>query len=270
MFKRSNILNPNDFIIPPCPQVITDLSRERSRPEPDFRKIAMLIESDIGISAGVLKSANSPLFGVSRKISDIGQAIVLMGITRTIGVAMALKMSLIGKQHPLTSQIWEHSRSVAEIAAGIAKVLKIADIQPNIAHTTGLLHDCGFFPMLQSKDFDQSKSVKEICSLDMNPANASLHAHWGYYMLKSWGLPELVCQAVKFHHDFNNIEESNIDLKNLVALLVLSEHVSWIINDPLNETRLKSSESHLSVLEHLHLSMEDFCEIKNDIWEAQC
>ena len=232
----------------------------------------MLIESDIAIAAGILKTANSPLFGASRRISDIGHAIMILGITRVIDIAMALKMSAIGKQHPLTSQIWEHSRAVAEIATVVAKVLKFMDILPNIAHTTGLLHDCGLFPMLQSKPFtsSNSKMITDISTLDMDPEKSMMHSHWGYYMLKSWGLPEVVCQAVKYHHDFENIPDADTELKNLAALIILSEQISWIISNPQFEQKLKSNETHISVLDYLLLTFEDFNEIKNDIWVTQC
>ena len=60
-------------IIPPKPQILIDLQSASS----NTARVIELIEKDPGISASVLKTINSPLFGVHTKITSIQKAVLL-------------------------------------------------------------------------------------------------------------------------------------------------------------------------------------------------
>src|SRR5438105_3864640 len=67
--KNSPVDDPVDALIksiriPPRPSLLTDLQQELSASEPDPRKIAKIIASDVGMSGALLKLANSSFFGL--------------------------------------------------------------------------------------------------------------------------------------------------------------------------------------------------------------
>lgn len=55
----------------------------------DIEELSRVIESDPMLSANILKSVNSPLYGMSKKISSIPQAVMLFGTSMIRGFAAA-------------------------------------------------------------------------------------------------------------------------------------------------------------------------------------
>ncbi|MBK8325266.1 MAG: HDOD domain-containing protein [Betaproteobacteria bacterium] len=53
--------------IPPCPAVLTAVLKEMRREEPDFPAMGTRIASDLGLSAALLKTVNSPFYGLGRR-----------------------------------------------------------------------------------------------------------------------------------------------------------------------------------------------------------
>ena len=52
--------------IPPRPALLLALDAELNSDDPDLKVIEALITKDIGVSAAMLRTLNSPLFGLSR------------------------------------------------------------------------------------------------------------------------------------------------------------------------------------------------------------
>jgi HD-like signal output (HDOD) protein len=65
--------------LPSIPAVLTAVFNEIDNPNTSAKSIASLIEQDQGLTARVLKAANSPLYGMTRSISTIDLAIVILG-----------------------------------------------------------------------------------------------------------------------------------------------------------------------------------------------
>ena len=53
--------------IPPCPKVLVDFMAEAGKDEPDFLRLSHLINKDVALAASVLKTVNSPYYGLPRK-----------------------------------------------------------------------------------------------------------------------------------------------------------------------------------------------------------
>lgn len=49
-----------DIGIPPRPAILERIDREMLREEPDYRLLAEVIGSDVGLAAGLIKTTNSP------------------------------------------------------------------------------------------------------------------------------------------------------------------------------------------------------------------
>ncbi|MEE4243763.1 MAG: HDOD domain-containing protein, partial [Kangiellaceae bacterium] len=72
--------------IPPQPKLVDELTMAGT----DLDEIARLISSDPGVSAAVLKTVNSPYFGLKSRIASINQAVVLLGIDRVINLVKSM------------------------------------------------------------------------------------------------------------------------------------------------------------------------------------
>ncbi len=67
--------------IPSRPGILLELEKEIKKDDPDFRKIEQLVVSDVGLSAMLLKTINSPAYGMRNKASTINQAISILGLS---------------------------------------------------------------------------------------------------------------------------------------------------------------------------------------------
>lgn len=70
----------SSFQIPVKPELLSYLQDLMAEEQPDITQIAELISSDIGLSAAILKIINSPVYGMDRKISEIKQAVMMLGL----------------------------------------------------------------------------------------------------------------------------------------------------------------------------------------------
>ena len=111
--------------IPPRPAILDDVNREASKDEPNFGKIAQLIGQDVGLSAAMLKTVNSPLFGLSKRVSSVQQAVALLGIRNTVNIitGLALKASMSGNKLPRLERFWDSAALEAMVSACIASQL---------------------------------------------------------------------------------------------------------------------------------------------------
>ena len=74
------------IIIPARPAILDELNREARQSEPNPAKIAQLIGKDVSLSAAMLKTVNSPLFGLSKRVASVPQALAMLGSNNTINI----------------------------------------------------------------------------------------------------------------------------------------------------------------------------------------
>jgi HD-like signal output (HDOD) protein len=84
--------------LPPLPASIVRIQELCMNMDTDIDELARVIEGDPMLSANILKSVNSPLYGMSKEISSISQAVMLFGISMIRGFAAA---SAIKKTIPI-------------------------------------------------------------------------------------------------------------------------------------------------------------------------
>ena len=59
----------------------------------DVRKLVRMIESDVMLTANILKMINSPYYGFKNKISSVSQAVTLFGVEKIYGLVLHFAMS---------------------------------------------------------------------------------------------------------------------------------------------------------------------------------
>ena len=69
--------------VPSIPQVVTRFLEVIQDPNFDYDDVVKAIGADAGTVSEILRLANSALFGVSRKVTSLRQALTLLGPRRT-------------------------------------------------------------------------------------------------------------------------------------------------------------------------------------------
>jgi HD-like signal output (HDOD) protein len=66
--------------LPSCPVILTRLLREMRADEPDFSVVARLISSDVRLAGEMIKTVNSPFYGLQVKVASVQQALNVIGL----------------------------------------------------------------------------------------------------------------------------------------------------------------------------------------------
>lgn len=204
--------------VPPFPKVARRVAEMLSDPDVSVPDLAEIIQYDEVITANVLKICNAAYFGLSRKVSSLDEALVVVGndvlkdIIVTSSSAKFYK-GAVGEGYKLEEgELWKHSVAVAIMARHLAK--RVKGLDPGNAYTAGLLHDIGkrFLSSFVADDFKQimMKVVQEHCSFveaEKEIIGAS-HAELGGMILSQWEFPGEMEAAVKEHHDPDVLEKN--------------------------------------------------------------
>ncbi len=128
--------------LPSIPRVVALVLSELNREEPDLRKISQEINTDPGLTARVLRLANSAQFQLSNKIASVSEALAVLGLHQVSTLTAAAGMSVAFKKVPGMDmhQFWHYSLDAAKISR---KLARDARVNAAAAFTAGLIHATG-------------------------------------------------------------------------------------------------------------------------------
>ena len=202
-------------------------------PEISVARIEKILRQDAGLTANLLKLANSAYFGIPSKIGSVRQAVLLLGLKRLIQMVIASCVSAImdkpvpGYDLP-PGELWRHSLAVTVAAEGLVKELKIEAAEE--IFTAALLHDVGKL-ILGEFVADDFKKIDNVLSPEVAFETAedmvlgTNHADIGARILNQWSLPPGIVNAVRWHHDPDSADQGDLTLDivhvaNVLCLMI--------------------------------------------------
>ena len=265
--------------IPPQPQILTDLQMEMVMPDFSLNDIAELIAKDVGLSGNVLKTINSPIFGMPSKITSIPQAISLLGLNSVVNIinAVALRDTLSGEDAGTMINFWDNAMDVAAACALIAKKLGIASADD--AYTIGLFHNAAI-PLLALKFKEYPQVLEQAYAEEersISTVEAELlktdHAAVAYLIARRWQLPQQLCEVIAEHHEAErslargDLAES--EKKNLLAILKIAEYLCATYRKlGKQEHDYEFERLKPMILDYLSLTQIDIDDLRDDLSEA--
>ena len=196
--------------LPAIPDLYVRIAEEMASPEPDLRRVAALVEQDVGVTATLMRVVNSSFFGFYDKVSSPGRAVVLLGVEALKG--LVLGNSLLRALHCESlkgysvDKLWEHSLQVGYFAKAIAALEGKGDEFVEDCFISGMLHDVGKL-VLATEMPERYKTVLDTLQEEGGPVLAAeglefgvTHAEVGAYLLGLWGFKARVVEAVHGHH----------------------------------------------------------------------
>jgi HD-like signal output (HDOD) protein len=219
--------------IPPCPAVLKDISSELRKENCNQQRVAKLIRSDVALASAVLRIVNSAASGTSRKISSINEAIAMLGNQQLVNFVVGdfLKRMLSVPKSQGLERFWDRAAYNAKVCALLAA--RLQGTSPDTAYCFGLFHDCGI-PLMMQRYPDYVDTLRQA-----NQSEGSFtaieetrygtdHAIIGYLLTRSWGLADVLCEAIRSHHDYLVLDQSSDhgvsdEACTLIALSLISE-----------------------------------------------
>lgn len=223
-----------DIGIPPRPAILQQLAGEMRKSDPDFNHMAQLISRDVSLSAGLIKTVNSPYFGLKQKVRTVREALMMQGLTSATRTIAGLALRQVFPPGPHLERFWDAADHTAQLSGWLVHALGVKyGIQNEDAYTYALFRDCGI-PILLRRfpDYKLTLAIANTTS-DISFTHAeearqpTNHAIVGSMMTQSWWLPEMTSSAVRHHHDAKtlslNLPMLSNPSKRLIALAQLAE-----------------------------------------------
>jgi putative nucleotidyltransferase with HDIG domain len=193
--------------LPPFPPVALRAMQVLSDEDSDSRKVIEVIAADPAFSSELLRSANSPAYGLAMEVRTLNHAISVVGRERlrSLTMTMALKSFLKAPfRGTLFQDSWKHSIATALLASGLADICRL---KKEVAYTAGLLHDVGRAALLVSRRKEYSAMIRtenlasdELLHNEQRKFRIN-HCQIGRLLIQDWGLPPDIAIAAAHHHD---------------------------------------------------------------------
>ena len=213
--------------VAPFPKVAIRVLAMLDDPAVTARQLAEVIQFDQAIMVNLLKVCNSACFGLSRQVSSVEEALVLLGQETLkeiiiIGSSAGFYSGHAGAGYQLEEgELWKHSVATALMARMLSRHLD--HIGGGSAFTCGLLHDIGkrFLGSLVADEFQDimDRVGREGCSFVRveQEVLGTDHAELGAMIFEKWGFAPEMIGAVRDHH-----RPDALELEPLTALVALS------------------------------------------------
>jgi putative nucleotidyltransferase with HDIG domain len=208
------------------PQVALRIMQVANDPESEAGDLKAVLESDAALSARVLRCVNSSAYAVRTRITNLQQAIAYLGLKQVRNLAMTASVSTLFKNDEQIGpycrpNLWRHLVSVGLCARLIALRRKLRNFED--AFLAGLLHDVGIILEDQHVHAEFAKIVRSLDAHKTLAENERAvlgfdHTVLGEKVAQSWGFPETVRIAIRYHHASAAYDGAHIDIVRCVEV----------------------------------------------------
>jgi HD-like signal output (HDOD) protein len=221
--------------LPPLPEVVVELISMLGTDAIHGGEIARLVARDPALASAMLKLANSSFFGLTGRISNIQDAITLIGVK-----AVSNMLLVLGVRNALrpesrvfdTYGFWMHALGTAVAARALTRSHPVSRDQAFLA---GLLHDLGKLS-IACVEPDALMRIAERMrteACDWTDAEIALglpgHEAAGAALGTSWQLPDELVAVMSRHH--NPVPDDCL-LVHIVHLANMLVHMAHCLDTP--------------------------------------
>lgn len=193
--------------LPSPPAVVSELLASFGDEDVDIGKIAQQIARDQGLTARVLRVANSSFYGLQRKVGNINDAVAMLGFraVRSMVLAVGVNGAFRIDQCP-DFDCKSYLRHCVAVALGARALAKLTGHNPELAFTAGILHDIGEllmacnFPAQYAEVLAYRKKHDCFLVLAERDVLGMDHGEVGGLLAEAWHFPASLQEAVSEHH----------------------------------------------------------------------
>ncbi len=250
------------------PAVAMRVMEIAGNPNAGASDLKAVVEADPALCVRMLRCVNSAAYSLRREISDVGQAIAILGFNRVRDLAVTATVSeLFRSAKPVGTYergaLWKHLAATAVGARMIAVRTRIDGFED--AFLAGLLHDIGII-LLDQHFHDGFRRV--VLSLGRESTLPEVeqrllgwdHTDLGHRVGNQWRLPRTVLDSIRFHHSPQSSFGTHAPIVHCVALanLLVSLKGLTSVGLPLIGLRQESLDALRLTKDDLKVFVEDF------------
>ncbi len=225
--------------LPIMPQVATRILQiHEDSFQISFKELESIVSVDPALTARVLKISNSALYARQREITNLQQALTLLGFNTIRSLVILVSASnIFGRSGNRTYEVylWKHLLITAFCARHLA-MKKSMEQKKDDAFIAGLLHDIGRIIMSNSLPEKNNRFLKDLRSGE-GPMLALEEKHFSYnhqeagkYVLEKWNFPDELIDCAEQHHSRNITSKHKsmviiVGLANLYSKALMGETI---------------------------------------------
>lgn len=212
--------------LPAIPAIANRVMQAAESDDTSADDLRAILETDPGLSARVLRIANSSIYGFSRSVETLRHAITLLGFKQVESLVLASSLRDVFSNFGLSEKLlWEHA-TAAGVAASQLAAYKEIDVPRDSAFSAGLLHDVGKIAFTNVFR-ERYNAVTSRVYNDGTPTTQAEfdefgfdHTTLGALVAEKWKLPKNLVHAIRHHHDaVPEYAEHPIEHARLTALI---------------------------------------------------
>ncbi len=216
--------------LPPMPIVAVKVLELLQDPDTSIKQLAATISLDAAVSARMLKIANSSMYGVSRQITTLQNALVLLGERTVRSLVLASSMSSVNKSYGLLEKmLWEESVGCALASRYLSTKLNVSN--PDEAFLAGLFSNLGKI----IRNNNEPERYRELVEAVYNGAGdystlelevfSVPYTTVGAAVLHSWKIAPLLVDSVCCQNQLDEAE--NTEVADLSAVVNLASNLCF-------------------------------------------
>ncbi|NNM62618.1 MAG: GGDEF domain-containing protein [Steroidobacteraceae bacterium] len=206
MLEKLKTLLKSAVNFPSPPAIAQQIIALAGDPDIDLLRVAATIAKDPGLTAKILRVANSPLYSKRRRSDNLRQALVVLGLNAA--TTLALGFSLVGTYKSVKGRgidylrFWRKTILSASAARAFAEQQRIGDTEE--VFLAALLQDIAILAIDKVlPDFYAAlpRTGTHATLADYERAKIGIdHTALGAWLLGHWHLPVALCQCVEWSH----------------------------------------------------------------------
>ena len=210
--------------LPSLPAVAVRLLELTSDPDVAMSDIAQLVQQDQALAAKVLKTVNSSFYGLSTPCGSIERAMGYLGLNTV--KSLVLGFSLVDTTRNVRETGFDldaHWRRAIIGATGARIVAReVGGVDPEDVFTASLFQDMGMLACFTVMKEEYGAAIKGVahrllCKHERDVFGYD-HAKVGSELATRWKLPNVIVEAIKYHHDPNACNSENKQIARFVSL----------------------------------------------------
>ena len=217
--------------LPTMPLVAIQMMQLMNSDDSSAEAMAKVISKDAAVSARVLQIANSSFYSMSRQVTSLSTAIVILGELTLKSLVMAASLRGMNQSYGAVEQmLWEDSMVCALGSRYLARKLALAD--PEEAFMAGLFRHIGLTVLNNQESSAADFIVKALTTASPTMAEeernifGATHAEVGAAVLEHWKLSETLSEVALHHSDVTFSDEIDKGIVNMTCVVNMAGQLS--------------------------------------------
>ena len=192
----------NDVEVLPTPSdTQRQLSEVMSRPDHDLTDVAEVVETDVALTAELVRLVNSSYFGLRKQVEGVREAVGMLGLDLVEATVASRSAFANADKLPIdAAKVNRHSQLVAAVSGFVAAAGGGSKTDRSLAVSVGLLHDIGVLILAQVAPKGADSAAQVLAFEDTDAERLAFGADRfaiGAHLLDLWAFSPRVPETIR-------------------------------------------------------------------------